>query len=130
MGKERGSSETAAIPPAFVIDPLMGVLVPILQRVEHPLAAPVPTAAPSFAELWGKLVRKIAWGGDGRRTTARIEIGEGDWAGATIVVSTVAREVAVDIDLPPGARLADWRERIAQRLEERGLDVAELTVRQ
>ncbi len=129
-GDKPASKEAPGLSAGVVLDPLLGVLVPTLQRLENPLAAPAVIAAPAFAELWAKLVRKIAWGGDGRRTTARIEIGDGDWAGATIVVSAVAHQVAVTIDLPPGARVAEWRERIARRLEERGLDVAELNVRQ
>jgi hypothetical protein len=82
-----------------------------------------------FAELWTRLVRRVAWGGDGRRATARIEIGEGEWAGAAIVVHALEREIAIEIDLPEGARLDAWRERIAGRFRERGLELSELTVR-
>jgi hypothetical protein len=83
----------------------------------------------AFAELWGRLVRRVAWGGDARRGTARIEIGAGEWAGAAIVVHAVERQVAVEIELPPGARLEAWRERIAERLSERGIALSELTIR-
>jgi hypothetical protein len=87
-------------------------------------AGPLP-----LAELWTRLVRRVAWGGDGRRTTARIEIGSGQWAGAAIVVHALEREITLEIDLPAGAQLDDWRERIADRFRERGLELAELTVR-
>jgi hypothetical protein len=88
------------------IDPLIGVLAPpMTPRAQGPASAAVSEhALPSFAELWGQLVRKIAWGRDGRRTTARIEIGTGDWGGAMPTV---------------------WRERLAKRLRERGLDLSE-----
>jgi hypothetical protein len=87
-------------------------------------AGPLP-----FAELWARLVRRVALGGDGRRATARIEIGAGEWAGAAIVVHAVEREITLEIDLPAGARVEAWRERIADRLRERGLELSELIVR-
>jgi hypothetical protein len=101
-----------------------------LSALTPPQSAPPPAAGPvPFAELWTRLVRRVAWGGDGRRATARIEIGEGEWAGAAIVVHALEREIAIEIDLPAGARLEAWRERIASRLRERGLELSELTVR-
>ena len=93
---------------------------------ELPVRAPGPMP---FAELWCRLVRRVAWGGDRHRATARIEIGEGEWAGVAIVVHAVERQVSVVLELPPGARPAGWRERIAGRLRERGLELSELTVR-
>jgi hypothetical protein len=100
------------------VDPARSVVV----------TAAVTGTAP-FAELWGRLVRRVAWGGDGRRVTARIEIGAGECAGATILIHAVERQVAVEIELPPGARLESWRERIEGRLRERGLEVSDVTVR-
>jgi hypothetical protein len=76
------------------------------------------------------LVRRVAWGGDGRSATARIEIGAGALDGATIVVTAIAREVVVHIDVPPGAEAGRWQQRLADRLRERGLSLLELTVRQ
>jgi hypothetical protein len=45
------------------------------------------------------------------------------------VVHAVERQVAVEIELPAGARVDSWRERIAERLRERGLVLSELTIR-
>jgi hypothetical protein len=70
-------------------------------------------------------VRKIAWSGDARRGTVRIELGAGALAGATLLVAANGGRVQVtliaeathsDVDLDT------WRERIAARLSDRGLD--------
>lgn len=130
-GRCIATERTGALRPDVAVDSLLGILAPIVRVPVTPSSSfPIGSPPPSFAELWGRLVRKIAWGGDGRRTTARIEIGSGEWAGATIVVSAAAREVAVDIELPAGVAATEWRTRLAERLRERGLDLAELTVRQ
>jgi hypothetical protein len=96
-------------------------------RAAPPLVGAPP---PSFAEVWGRLVRRFAWGGDGRRTTARIEIGDGAWSGATIVVTAAAREVAVHVEVPTGLAAGAWCERLIERLRERGLELSELTIRE
>ncbi len=123
------SGQAPGVVHGLLVDPFALILsaVPGLAMAESPApsgAAPLP-----FAELWGRLVRRVAWGGDARRGTARIEIGAGEWAGAAIVVHAVERQVAVEIELPAGARVESWRERIAERLRERGLVLSELTIR-
>jgi len=81
-------------------------------------AAPIPE---DLQALISALVRRVAWGGDRRRGSARIELSEGPLAGATLTVHTEAREVRVELDLPSGmAGAGDWSERIVRRLEERG----------
>jgi hypothetical protein len=67
------------------------------------------------------LARRVAWGGDRRKGSARIELSEGVLAGATLVVHTEHRSVSVEIELPGGTS-ADHglRQRILERLEGRG----------
>jgi hypothetical protein len=67
------------------------------------------------------LARRVAWGGDRRKGSARIELSEGPLAGATLIVHAEQRSVSVELELPPGASSAgDWPRRILGRLEERG----------
>ncbi len=71
--------------------------------------------------LISALARRVAWGGDRRRGSARIELSDGPLAGATLLVHADAREVSVELELPQGAFGTDeWRNRIQQSLEERG----------
>lgn len=98
--------------------------------------APPPAAAPlapnatllQMEQTVTRLVRRVAWGGDGARGTARIELGAGELAGATITVRSDARELSVDVDLPPGVPAGPWRDRLLARLEQRGFAVRELNV--
>ncbi len=71
-------------------------------------------------QLLSGLVRRVAWGGDRRRGTARIELSEGALAGATLVVHTEQRSVSVELELPAGAGAQGLESRLRQRLEGRG----------
>lgn len=76
-----------------------------------------------------KLVRRIAWSGNGRAGTVRIELGAGSLSGATLLVHADGPEVRVTLDLPPGVEAAEWRKRLMDRFSARGLRVAELEIR-
>jgi len=93
----------------------------------------------SLEDLMPGLVRKVAWSGDGRRAAMRLELGSGALAGATIVVQATGSRVDVTVvtlaatagsSQPPQARaeLEAWRDRIAARLEARGIDVGSIDV--
>ncbi|MEO6603770.1 MAG: hypothetical protein ABIQ16_28055 [Polyangiaceae bacterium] len=69
----------------------------------------------------------MAWGGDRRKGTARIELSEGALAGATLIVHTEQREVSVELELPAGAVKQGWETRLRQRLEGKGFS-ARVTV--
>jgi hypothetical protein len=89
-------------------------------------AQPGPSAAllqarASLEDLLPALVRRVAWSGDGRRGTMRLELGAGRLAGATLLVHADAGRVRVEISAPAGVDTAPWQERIAARLRERGL---------
>jgi hypothetical protein len=76
-----------------------------------------------------RLVRKVAWGGDGRSATVRLELGEGPLAGATVVMNAEGRSLDLLVELPPGVSAAQWEARITQRLLGRGLELMRVEVR-
>ena len=85
-----------------------------------------PTAAAPLVRedlqlLINGLARRVAWGGDRRKGSARIELSEGPLAGATLIVHTEQRSVTVELELPAsGGAAGVWQQRILDRLEERG----------
>ncbi len=117
--------------PESPLDPLSCQLAwchgPAIPRSITPLvasaSAPAPTVLPEAAELQqllSGLARRVAWGGDRRKGSARIELSEGTLAGATLVVHTEQRSVSVELELPSGTRAQGWEARLTQRLEARG----------
>jgi hypothetical protein len=82
----------------------------------------------SLEQMLSRLVRRIAWSGDAHTGSARIELGSGVLDGATLVIHSDHGALSVSLDLPPGVDRAEWRERIASRLNARGLHVAALEV--
>jgi hypothetical protein len=93
--------------------------------------APAANAAllPELEMMLTRLVKRAAWGGDGRKGTARLELGAGPLEGATLLVQAEDGELSIDLELPPGAATEEWRERLLGRLSARGLVVREITVR-
>jgi hypothetical protein len=89
-----------------------------LATISPPAGAP---ARASLEDLLPSLVRRVAWSGDGRRGTVRLELGSGALAGAELVVHADEGRVRVELRAPPGVDLAPLRERIALRLAARGL---------
>jgi len=91
-------------------------------------AAPAARAHVSLEDLVPALVKKIAWAGDGRRGSARIEIGAGELAGATLIVHADEGKVRVELSVPAGVDTEQWRDRLEKRLGARGLDVESVKV--
>jgi hypothetical protein len=85
-------------------------------------------ARASLEGLLPALVRRVAWSGDGRRGTVRLELGGGELAGGTLLIQVDSGRIAVHLSAPGAANLAQWRDRIAARLTARGLDVQEVEV--
>ena len=87
-------------------------------------AASAPAALPlreDLQNLLSGLARRVAWGGDRRKGSARIELSEGALAGATLVVHAEQRSVSVEIELPAGAgATGGLQQRLLERLEARG----------
>ena len=77
----------------------------------------------SLEDILPALVRRVAWSGDGRRGTVRLELGAGELAGATLLVQVDEGRVRVRLTAPPGVDVGAWRGRITDRLEARGLTV-------
>lgn len=122
---------TAAVDPT---DPMLRTLATPLDRVataatSAPAADPfAATARVSLEQVMQRLVRKIAWSGDARAGTARIELGAGALDGATLLLQADGGEVRVSLEVPAGVDAGAWRERLGKRLAARGLRVASLDV--
>lgn len=84
---------------------------------------------PSLELIAPELLRAIAWGGDRRRGTARLELGGSRYAGATLQIEAAAHVVSVELEAPAGVDASELAERIEKRLRGRGLEVASLVVR-
>jgi hypothetical protein len=101
-----------------------------------PIGAPPPPhpqlatrrAAASVEELIPLLVRRASWAGDARRGTARLEIGAGELAGATLIVHADEGRVRVRLDVPPGVDVSGWQARICARLSSRSIVTDEVEV--
>jgi len=83
-------------------------------------------ARASLEDLLPALVRRVAWTGDGRRGTVRLELGSGALAGAELVVHADDGHVRVHLRAPAGVDLGPLRERIAARLAARGVTLDEV----
>jgi hypothetical protein len=84
---------------------------------------PAERARTSLEDLLPALVRKVAWSGDGRKGTVRLELGAGAMAGAEVVVQSEAGRVTVQLRAPAGVDAEAWRKRVEGRLTARGLQV-------
>jgi hypothetical protein len=85
-------------------------------------------AATSLEDLMTTLVRRAAWWGDRRQGTARLEIGAGALAGATLWVHADGERVRVQLDVPAGVDAAAWHDRIVRGLAARRIRADEVQV--
>ena len=90
--------------------------------------APEVKARTSLEELLPNLVKRIAWAGDARRGSVRMELGAGPLAGGTVLVHADEGKVRVEVTTPPGADADEWRRRIDARLRASGIDVVQIDV--
>lgn len=90
-------------------------------------AEPTARAARSLEELVPELVRRIAWAGDGRRGTVRMELGAGSFAGASVLVHADDGRVRIELGGLPEHALGPLRERLSARLQARGFDLESVT---
>jgi hypothetical protein len=81
-----------------------------------------------LSELVERWVRRVAVGGDPRRGVARLDIGQGRFSGAELLVVAEAGRVSVELTLPSAAGDAGLSERLRARLERRGY-AADVVVR-
>lgn len=90
---------------------------------EPSVAQPMAPLREDLQNLLTGSARRVAWGGDRRKGSARIELSEGALAGATLIVHTEQRSVDVELELPAGGAgsgALELQQRIADRLEGRG----------
>ncbi|HMI89502.1 MAG TPA: hypothetical protein VK550_35750 [Polyangiaceae bacterium] len=116
------------------LDPMMQVLGALAPRsaaasaTARPEPAVVPDVRAPIEQLMAKLVRRVAWSGNGRTGVARLELGGGELEGATLTIHADDGLVRVALDLPPGVDRAVWKTRISERLALRGLQVEAVEV--
>jgi hypothetical protein len=104
---------------------------PVLPAGSGATVAELPGVAIRLAELervLGKVARRVAWGGDGQRGSARIELELANLSGGILVVHADRHGVDVELQLPPGASAVPWETRIRKRLEARGFSVRSFAV--
>jgi hypothetical protein len=108
-------------------------MAPLFQA--PPPAPAVSTAAPVEAEtraslesMLPELVRKIAWSGDGKKGSMRLELGAGALAGGTLLVHADEGRVRVELNAPAGTDVDAWKARLQERLDRRGVAVDEIIV--
>jgi hypothetical protein len=85
-------------------------------------------ASASLEEMLPAIVRRIAWSGDGKKGSLRLEFGAGALAGGSLVVHADGGRVRVELHAPKGSDVSAWKERIASRLESKRVHVDEITV--
>jgi hypothetical protein len=135
----RAAREKAAHAPsgyggdASVLDPAMRQLAQMgpsfaAAAALHGQSAPEARARASLEDLLPQLVKRIAWTGDGKKGSVRLELGAGALAGGTVTVHADHGRVRVEVAAPAGADPAEWRRRIGERLEARGLIVEHIDV--
>jgi hypothetical protein len=130
---ETGSDEVAVGRDA-TLDPMMQVIGALAPRIGtacatvRPEAPSHPEARTSMEQLMARLVRRVAWSGNGRTGVARLELGAGELEGATLTIQADDGLVRVALDLPPGVDRAEWKVRISERLALRGLQVEAVDV--
>jgi hypothetical protein len=71
----------------------------------------------------------VAWGGDRRRATARIELGGAHYAGAAVRIDADGDSLTIELEAPPGVDASELGARLSERFAARGLRVDSLLVR-
>jgi hypothetical protein len=117
--------DPAARHAAQLAPPLAGSAAPLEPSSAEVVASRVHA---SLEDLLPALVRRVGWSGDGRRGTVRLELGAGELAGATVLVHAEEGRVRVHLSAPGATDLARWRQRLADRLVARGLEVEDVEV--
>lgn len=121
--EDRALSEPRVEKPADPVDPLARALaLPAMRTPEPPPATSAPAAArlPDEVAL-ERLVKRFAWGGNGKRGTARIELGAGPLSGATLLLSGEGRELRLEIEGADEGAARAFVRRLEERLSAKGL---------
>lgn len=127
LSREGRLTAALAPPPWIAPSPIVAVVAPPVAA--PPVAALATNGKASLEELFGAGVRRVAWGGDARKGTARVEMGDGALDGAVVTVHAEGRSVRIEVAGAEGERSSTWAERVRARLEARGLEVEEIAFR-
>ena len=98
------------------------------QKLPETPASAVTASAAQVAELVERWVRRVAVGGDSRRGVVRLDIGQGRFAGAELLVVAEPGHVSVEVRLNGASVDSELSERVRARLERRGY-AADVVVR-
>ncbi len=111
--------------PIDVLDPMARTLAqPLVRGAEPaPAAAPPSPLSPPDELLLDRLVKRLSWGGNGRRGSARIELGAGSLAGATLLVHADGSELTLEIEGADPRAAEEFTARISQRLGDKGFSL-------
>lgn len=91
---------------------------------------PAPAREFSPSPVWvSETIRRIAWGGDRQRGTARVELGAGPYAGSALQLHAEGGALTLEVTAPPGVDATALGEHIGERLRERGLRIESVRVR-
>jgi hypothetical protein len=108
-----------------LINPTGGVEAAVAVAPASPTSHPGVAEVAELVERW---VRRVALGGDQRRAAVRLDIGQGRFSGAELLVVAEAGRVSVELQLPSSVAGGDLSERLRARLERRGY-AADVSVR-
>jgi hypothetical protein len=97
--------------------------------VEPQRSLAAPLIVPVHLSGMERLLKRVAWGGDGKRGVARIEFAAGALSGATLQIEANQGSLSLLLELPPGASSGEWVGRLRHRLRARGLRIDEFIVR-
>jgi hypothetical protein len=112
---------------SYWVDPIAGLFLGASNGA--PLEAPSTPAGLVSNLVAVEMVRAIAWGGDRRRGTARIELGAGRYAGATLLVKADGDQLSVELEVPSGVDAEELSGRLTERFAEKGLVLREIDIR-
>ncbi len=113
---------------AAQMGPPQGLALAPMAPAESAASHATSRARASLEEILPSLVKRIAWSGDGKRGTVRMELGAGALEGGTLLIHSDAGRVRVQLHVPPGTDVSAWRDRITARLGARGIDVDSVEV--
>ncbi len=129
-GKRLLRPRAAATSDPAVGPPGAAMLAPGFDPLSLLASAALPEArGASSPHLWvTELVRRIAWGGDRRRATARLELAGGRFAGAALQIEARDGVLSVMLEVPPGADGGELASLLGERLLARGLSIESVCV--
>lgn len=114
---------------AQLAPPLQVTFTDAVVRVSSPPEAEQSARAhTSLEDVLPAVLKRIAWFGDARRGTVRMELGAGALAGSTLIIESEDGRLRVRMQAPAGVDAEAWRRRIAERFARKQLDVEDISL--